>query len=407
MFHQGMGENPAERPLPLGNGVHRARERVEERIVQRLERLLDAVVLQVILAEQLHPGVVVRGQASRARIPRTDRGRHGAAGEASGLHRIDDAAPRERVDHVRRVARHQETVGIGLLDRRVHDDAPHRVAGPGAVGIAPVHPRVEILARVAAVALQRHQPQSHVGDPHALGKDPGIPTRRDGVTELQVDRVGVEIDPLDHVLGARFHVAGGHARVESRPATDHRLHAVRPDHDFRPIGRRTAQAAHGDVPAPVRGPRHPRRFRAHEQLGARRDRFGGEMGVEPRAIEDPAHVPLGDPDLRVVRRDEDDTRNLARDPRGAVRIGELAQPGVPDALRAAHRCSHRAIALEQHHVELRCRAFCLCRGDGTGRARADDQEIDVRHRPWRARQPGRARRTSGSRYRSGGRRAGR
>src|SRR2546427_6509221 len=48
----------------LGNRVHRPRQRVEEPVVQILERPLDAVVLEVVQAEQLHPGVVVSREAS-------------------------------------------------------------------------------------------------------------------------------------------------------------------------------------------------------------------------------------------------------------------------------------------------------------------------------------------------------
>src|SRR5206468_381459 len=103
------------------------------------------------------------------------------------------------------------------------------------------------------------------------------------------------------------------------------------------------------------------------------------------------------PHLGVVRRDEDDAGDLAGHPRRAFRVRELAEPGVADALGTAHRRAHRPVPLEHHHVELRRGALRPGRSDTAGRTRADDQDVDVRHRPWRARRPDKARRTCDSR----------
>src|SRR2546425_8203774 len=46
----------------------------------------------------------------------------------------------------------------------------------------------------------------------------------------------------------------------------------------------------------------------------------------------------------------------------------------------SNRRAHRPVTLEQHDVELRRRALRPGRGDAAGRARADDQDVDVRHR---------------------------
>src|SRR6266545_6225371 len=56
---QRVREDPAERALPQGDRVDRARQGVEAGVVELLERVLEAVVLQVILAEQVHPCAVV------------------------------------------------------------------------------------------------------------------------------------------------------------------------------------------------------------------------------------------------------------------------------------------------------------------------------------------------------------
>src|SRR5881409_352750 len=115
----------------------------------------------------------------------------------------------------------------------MHDHPTYGVTGPRAPRVEARDPVIEVLARVAAVGLERHEAEPDVRDGDALGKQPGVAARSDVAPELQVDRVGVEVDALQHVLGARLHIARRDASLEPRPAPDHRLHAVRADHDPR------------------------------------------------------------------------------------------------------------------------------------------------------------------------------
>ena len=403
MPHQRVREDPAQRALLLWDRVHGACQAVEEGIVEILDRPLDAVVLQVILAEQRHPGPVVGREASLARISFPDRGRGGAAGEPAGLHGVDDPPTRKGIDHVRRVARRHHPVGADAPQRRVHDHAPHGPADAYAVRVAPGDPGVQVLARAPAVPPQRDHAEAHVRDPDALREDPGIAGRRDPAAELQVDRVRIEGDPLEHVLGAGLHVARGDPRVQPRPAAHHRLHAVRADHHPGAVDAFAVGVPHPHFPTSLARRDHPGGFRAHQHGCAVGRGLGGEKRVEAGAVKDPADVALGDPRLGAIRRDEDHARNLARHPRGALGRRKLPQPSVPHAFGAAHGTADGRIALEQHDVELRSRSLrfpCRDRARGAG---ADDQHVHVRHERWRARRPGRARCTCDTRCRPGGR----
>ena len=85
-------------------------------------------------------------------------------------------------------------------------------------------------------------------------------------------------------------------------------------------------------------------------------------------------------DFRTVRRFEDDARDAPRDPRGAVRIDELAESGAPHAFAASHRCADRGIALEEHDREPRRPPSDLTRGDEPRRSTADhDPDAIVLH----------------------------
>src|SRR5437879_13462554 len=68
MFQQCVREDAAERALALRDPVHGAREGVEEVVIQALERLLDAIVLEVVLSQQLHPGAVIGSQTLPASV---------------------------------------------------------------------------------------------------------------------------------------------------------------------------------------------------------------------------------------------------------------------------------------------------------------------------------------------------
>src|SRR3989449_2116060 len=78
--------------LVLGNPVYRPGQRVEESVVQLLERPLEAVVLEMIMAQQVHPGAVILGEPARAGVARAERRRRGAAREPPGLHGVHDPA---------------------------------------------------------------------------------------------------------------------------------------------------------------------------------------------------------------------------------------------------------------------------------------------------------------------------
>ena len=114
------------------------------------------------------------------------------------------------------------------------------------------------------------------------------------------------------------------------------------------------------------------------------------MGIEARAVEHPTHVALGDLDLRIVGREEDDPGDLAGGPLRPVRVRELPQPRVAHTFGAAHGRPHGAVALEQCHIQLGRRLFRLPRGNGPGGSGAHDQDVDVRHwPPWPGPQRGR------------------
>ena len=278
----------------------------------------------MVVAQELHPGGVIGAQPRGARVAGADGRRGRLTREAARFHGVHDPAAGERVDHVRRIARQEDAVGVRGFDRRVHDHAAHRVRRLGAPGVAPGDPRIEVLPGVAAVGLERDQAEPDVRDPGPFGKEPRVSARRDLLPELQVDRVRVEVDALDDVLGARLHVARRHAGIEPGPAADHRFHTVRPDYDARPPRLLASGAAQLHAPAIVGVAAHPGRFGADQQGDARRRGPCREERVEAGAIEDPADVALGDLDRRVVWSEENHPRDLARHPRRAVRLGELA-----------------------------------------------------------------------------------
>src|SRR5256886_9694186 len=118
-------------------------------------------------------------------------------------------------------------------------------------------------------------------------------------------------------------------------------------------------------------------FRSHAELGPEPHGALGETGVEPRTIENPTDIALGDLPLRVVGCDKHDARDLPGYPGRAVGIQELAQACVPDAFGAAHRGAHSSVALEQPHVELGCDALRLPRRHRARWARTNDQHIGV------------------------------
>src|SRR5439155_22347715 len=123
----------------------------------------DPVILDVRLAEQIHPGLVVTREAGLARVAGTDRGRRRASREPAGLHGVHDPAAREWIHHMRRVAANHYAVGMRALEGVMHDHPAHRVAGPGPARVAAGDPLVEVLAGITAVALQRDDAQPDVG----------------------------------------------------------------------------------------------------------------------------------------------------------------------------------------------------------------------------------------------------
>ena len=145
---------------------------------------------------------MVGGEPARARVPRADSRGGRVAREPAGFHRVGDSTTRQGIDHVTGVARHHHSVGIGLLDRRMHDDAADGIAGADAPGEPACDPIIEVLPRVAAVRFQRHDAKSHVRDADALRENPRISAWRDSPTELQVDRIRIDVDVLEHVLRA-------------------------------------------------------------------------------------------------------------------------------------------------------------------------------------------------------------
>ena len=137
---------------------------------------------------------------------------------------------------------------------------------------------------------------------------------------------------------------------------------------------------------------HAGRLGADQHRSARGRGLGREVRVKPCAIENPAQATVGEHDLGIIGRLKNDIRDASRDPGGAIRIHKLAQPRVPDALGAAHRCTDRPVPFQQDHVQLRRGQLRLPRRDGPRRSRAHDQDVDVRHRrPSRAPRRGRGR----------------
>src|SRR3989442_219533 len=110
-------------------------------------------------------------------------------------------------------------------------------------------------------------------------------------------------------------------------------------------GRCPAGPDHPHPPPAVRLARHPGRFRAHAELGPQGHGPVGEKGVEPRAIENPADVALGDLHLCVVGRDEHDAGDLAGGPASAVGVGELPQTRVPHPFGATDRRPNPGVTL--------------------------------------------------------------
>src|SRR5207245_3958818 len=104
VFRQCVREDAAERGLALRDPVHGAREGVEEVVIQALERLLDAIVLEVVLSQQLHPGAVIGSQPLPASVAFPNRGGGGAAGEPPGFRAVHDSATGTGGDPMRRVA---------------------------------------------------------------------------------------------------------------------------------------------------------------------------------------------------------------------------------------------------------------------------------------------------------------
>src|SRR5207247_7640232 len=205
---------------------------------------------------------------------------------------------------------------------RVCDDSPNRALVHGTTRLATANPSFEVLSHVPGLRPQGDETKAHARHPRALGEDPGISARGDVGAELQVDGVGIEVDPLDDVLRARLHVAGGDPGLEARPATDHRFDPVRPDHDARPARLVAPRAAQPDPPAAVGLTRHTGRLGAHAELGPEPHGALGETSVEPGTIENPTDIALGDLHLRVVGCDEHAAPDLPGHPGRAVGIHE-------------------------------------------------------------------------------------
>src|SRR5204862_3148681 len=127
---------------------------------------------------------------------------------------------------------------------------------------------------------------------------------------LQVDGVGTEAEPRDDGLRAPLHLAGGDPSVVARPAPDHRFDPARPDPDARPARLVAPGPAQPDPPAAVGLTRHAGCLGAHAELGPEPHGALGETGVEPRTIENPTDIALGDLHLRVVGCDKHDARDL-------------------------------------------------------------------------------------------------
>ena len=232
------------------------------------------------------------------------------------------------------------------------------------------------LARRSALALQRDDAETDVGDADALRKDPGVAAGRDAVAEVEVDGVGVEVDAGDDVLRATLHVSGRDPRVEPGPATDHALDAVGADDDAGTDDAVAARSPRRRAPA-VALPRDAGDLGADDDLRARPPRLGGERRLEPRPIEHVADVALGDAYLGAVRRPEDDAGDAARDPRGADRVEELGHALRADALAAAYGRADGAVALEHENVQPAVGGCRLTRRDEARRSAADDQNVAV------------------------------
>src|SRR5438045_8858026 len=99
----------------------------------------------------------------------------------------------------------------------MHDHTADGVSGARAVREATRDPGIEVLARVAPVGFQRDKAESHIRHAYGFRKNPGVATGRDGIAEMEIDRVRIELDALEHVMGDGLHVERRHTRYESRP----------------------------------------------------------------------------------------------------------------------------------------------------------------------------------------------
>src|SRR5688572_8545504 len=144
------------------------------------------------------------------------------------------------------------------------------------------------------------------------------------MTEVQVDRIGIERDVRDHVLRAALHVPRRDARVEPGPARDEGLDAVGGDHDARIHHCVTTGPSEGQAPATV-STLERYRLRADADLSARTPRLGGQRWLEARAVENVTHVTFRDAHLRSVRRPEDHACDAAGHPARALGTNELGK----------------------------------------------------------------------------------
>ena len=133
------------------------------------------------------------------------------------------------------------------------------------------------------------------------------------------------------------------------------------------------------MPAAPGTPLHAGRLDADLQVNAFGHRQRGEIGVEPGAVEDPAHVTLGNSHFGVIGGDEDDLRDLSGDPRRSPRVGELPQSRVAHPLGATHRGADGPVPLDQQDIELGGRVLGLPRRDRPGGAGTDHEDVEIPH----------------------------
>jgi hypothetical protein len=204
---------------------------------------------------------------------------------------------------------------------------------------------------------------------------------------VKYDRISIDVDVIDDVLGAAFHVARSHACVDAGPSTDCAFDAIGADDDAR------ADLGFACVGFDRHSPRiavatHRRRFHSSADLRTSGSRLVCDCGLESRAVENVAYVTFCNANRRPVRGAEDDARDASRDPglvAGSIGVvstiqdwrEKFAETRSADAFTASHGCSNCVVAFEQNDREIATCARCLTSGDEPGGATADDENIAI------------------------------